>query len=271
MQIRFQLKIRTKLLLVLIAGVILIGVITPWQSNQSNQSNRTHSYPRCLSEKFVGSSNQYIGVTPEVAESYVSGKKLTVSFDGTPLIKFQLADFITSSSQMELELLHKQLALNEQPTMGLVKEGIAQYVLELLIWDYAKANGQVVSSAVARSAAQFAYQTYLCAIKSDPTITVNPFGPDTNVKTGYLSNAAIANRQRNLTVDKVIRTLPISPNDSNVLREEGVNISNVQSLPAAHATWMKSQLAGHKLVVRGIPGLTLTNLPSYLPPTLFSG
>lgn len=173
------------------------------------------------------------------------------------------------------------------PTQGL-RQAVAFETLQQLLYDAATSQGQVASTQAAQAYAQQNYDAYVESY-DDPS-PYTPALPPPH-KRAFLSAAAIGNYRFSLTVDQemdeVIGAGSGQAGDPGTGATDGPatgpadgtaptgtpsssgpgGSGSVNGTPALQA-WMTAQLTTVPVVVSGIPGVTTSNLPSFLPPGL---
>ncbi|MDA8103512.1 MAG: hypothetical protein M0Z34_11170 [Nitrospiraceae bacterium] len=144
-------------------------------------------------------------------------------------------------------------AVASQPYDGQLQAGIAVAVLNKLLWDYAKTSGREVSLS---QASTFADHEYKLFEDSQASPTPLPAPPGESPQQAFTSAQAISAYQKMLTTDNMLAAVA-GPRTNSVGTE--------RNRTPALRTWMAGELSQHVVAIHGVPGLTATNLPDFLP------
>lgn len=157
-------------------------------------------------------------------------------------------------------------ASSETPAL---QQAVAFETLSQLLYDAAATQGQVASTQAAQAYAQQNYRMYVSSY-DDPS-PYTPTLPPPN-ESDFDSAAAIQNYRYTLTVDQemqqVVGAVPASTQGPDATPAGPGGSSGSTGTPngtPALQAWMTAQLASNPVQVTGVPGVTGSNLASFLP------
>jgi len=143
-----------------------------------------------------------------------------------------------------------------------LKAAAAVEVLYAMLWQVVRHDGRMVSLGAARAYASSQYDTYktspLSIKKKMDTANLLGWPAGTSIEQEFLSPKAVQARQMMMSIEAEETAIAGPPRYKG---SSGVLISRTPKL----VTWMTHALASHRVSIKGIPGITPTNIVKALP------
>jgi hypothetical protein len=185
------------------------------------------------------------------AKAYLAREDIVVKLDGK-----EVPAGVIATSMAGLMHRYVDSASDSQPPMtavdvpashALVAQAVAVTVLDHLLYEAAKQNGQVVSLSVAKSMAEDAYDAYK---KSNDPNKAQGMPEGVTPEQFFLSTSNVHGLQVAMTIQNMRHSIG------------GTNDSHGRS---AEAAWFHKVLGAHSLSLAGLPDVSVASIPDRLP------